>query len=519
MRNKNDLRRKLNIVKYISFIIICFWMFLLPLAAEAEEAVKEETMQLVILLDGSQSMRKVDGQYLIKDFILEIAAITPENCRIGAAVYQDELCFLLPPGSDYDEIEKNLKKIEYTGYGNAGEGLEQALALLQEGNGERKILLISDGEIMMRTEAQTTESVEAFAQAAEKAKEENITIDIVALGKSIEEGNTVYAAAGSTGGQIYELSDSSGLADFARRGFLEGQQRQKSHVGSMNGTDGELSVKLPDEKLEQAVIYLLGEQDNENLTINGKAAEISLQKGEKYTVIKMEKPEPGEVGIQMVSTKPMDINAYLTVEYELVLSALALEPGGIFKSFSGDIVRIPEITPEQPDWFFWGVIIVFVLAIAGLFLVYIRSKGRRPVRKKMIDERRMLPKENGMRGNDFCGKLVVYVIHDREEIDYPPESINLFARCNREVITLEWILDICNLPLQLKGAEKIMIRPGDDRSIVVKNNGRAAAMKGRELLIKGHAYHLYYQEKITFIFDEEDTEIEVHYKALKPNER
>ena len=91
MRNKNDLRRKLNIVKYISFIIICFWMFLLPLAAEAEEAVKEETMQLVILLDGSQSMRKVDGQYLIKDFILEIAAITPENCRIGAAVYQDEL--------------------------------------------------------------------------------------------------------------------------------------------------------------------------------------------------------------------------------------------------------------------------------------------------------------------------------------------------------------------------------------------------------------------------------------------
>ncbi|MDE5933270.1 MAG: VWA domain-containing protein, partial [Lachnospiraceae bacterium] len=165
MKNKNVLRRKLNIVKHISCIIICFWLFLFPLVAEAEEPVEEETMQLIILLDGSQSMLKVDRQYLIKDFILEIAAIAPENCRIGAAVYQDELCFLLPPGSDYDEIEENLKKIEYTGYGNAGDGLERALALLQDENGERKILLVSDGEIMMRTEAQTAESVEAFAQA------------------------------------------------------------------------------------------------------------------------------------------------------------------------------------------------------------------------------------------------------------------------------------------------------------------------------------------------------------------
>ena len=42
---------------------------------------------------------------------------------------------------------------------------------------------------------------------------------------------------------------------------------------------------------------------------------------------------------------------------------------------------------------------------------------------------------------------------------------------------------------------------------------------GRELLIKGHSYHLYYGEKVTFIFDREDTEIEVHYRDLKPDER
>ena len=87
------------------------------------------------------------------------------------------------------------------------------------------------------------------------------------------------------------------------------------------------------------------------------------------------------------------------------------------------------------------------------------------------------------------------------------------------MITLEWILDACNLPFDLKGAEKVVIRPGEDKSLLIKNSGRVTAMKGRELLEKGHIYHLYYHEKVTFIFDQEDTEIEVHYKDLKPNER
>lgn len=114
---------------------------------------------------------------------------------------------------------------------------------------------------------------------------------------------------------------------------------------------------------------------------------------------------------------------------------------------------------------------------------------------------------------------MVYVIRSRDGVDYPPESINLFARCNREVISLGWLLDECSLPLNLEGAEKIIIKPGEDRSLAVKNNSRAAALKGRELLQKGRFYHLYYHEKITFIFDQDGTEIEVHYKDLKPNER
>ncbi len=184
-------------------------------------------------------------------------------------------------------------------------------------------------------------------------------------------------------------------------------------------------------------------------------------------------------------------------------------------------IIVPEVEEPEPqiDWFFWCVILLFVTALLLLFFFAKRKKKKMPAGRKVIDISGTLPDESRMPKNDFCGKLQVYVIHNKEGIDYPPESINLFARCNREVITLEWLLDACNLPFDLKGAERIIIRPGEDKSLLIKNSGRVTAMKGRELLEKGHIYHLYYHEKVTFIFDQEDTEIEVHYKDLKPNER
>ena len=178
-----------------------------------------------------------------------------------------------------------------------------------------------------------------------------------------------------------------------------------------------------------------------------------------------------------------------------------------------------EEEPPEIDWFFWSVIGIFIAALLIILVMACRQKKKNAGKRKLIDESRTLPGEAVNRKSEFNGKLQIYVIHSKDEVDYPPESINLFARCSREMITLEWLLDVCNLPLNLRGAERIIIRPGDDRSLIIKNNSKASVLMGRELLMKGHAYHLYYGEKVTFIFDQEDTEIEVHYRDLKPNER
>ena len=444
----------------------------------------------------------------------------------------------------------------------------------------------------MDSEEKTEESMETYRQMVILAKNKAIEIDVLALGNYIKEGYTIYSTSEETNGQLYEMTDSERLNDYVEKYFFDEWGINESHIGKLNGTSGELEVKLPDCYMETAKILLLGKQQNENLTVNCEAEKLNVLKGKNYTLIELTKPGSEDVKIQTFTETAMDIDAYLITEYDFEIitghtyipeTQTAeiwmeitnrygknlldghLKDGGMkvyledkerayevidgkafieekyqsdgsanlqisFEDVAGNyygntsaeekiIVPVVEEEPEPIDWFFWSVIIVFIIAITLIFYVAARRKKIWGSRKRVIDESRVSVIEKGIHKTDFCGKIQIYVIHNKEEIDYPPASINLFARCNKEMITLEWLLDACNLPLDVKGAERIIIKPGEDKSLMIKNNSKATALKGRELLIKGHSYHLYYHEKVTFIFDIEDTEIEVHYKDLKPNER
>lgn len=560
--------------------------------AYAQEMLPDQTKEVVIVIDCSQSMKDADNQYKAAEFARELAAVLPCNYQIGLVAYQDEIILSLPVGSSYNEINDAVSQITYKGYGNAGAGVQKAIDLFDNLQADMQIIMISDGEIMMKTEEATKESVDLFDKSIEEAVEKGIVINVFALGSLLEEGETVYPAATATNGILYRLEDGEKLEDFADEYVLDEMGVKARPVGKIDGISGELQIKLPDCLMKRAKIILTGNQQNENLTVNCEADKLNILKGNCYTVLELENPISDEITIHMLSEEVMNVEAYVMAEYEFVSESAStydidlqqaaikiclknqegrnllsghLADGGLKVRINGEEsqyriekeeiilnkqtlqdevieielvfqdnfglyfgnnslhqeIIVPEVEEPEPqiDWFFWSIILLFVAALLLLLFFARRKKKQMPASRKIIDISGTLPDESRMPKSDFCGKLQIYVIHNKEGIDYPPESINLFARCNREVITLEWLLDACNLPFNLKGAEKIVIRPGADKSLLIKNSGRVTAMKGRELLEKGHIYHLYYHEKVTFIFDQEDTEIEVHYKDLKPNER
>lgn len=263
------------------------------------------------------------------------------------------------------------------------------------------------------------------------------------------------------------------------------------------------------------------------LYLDGEKADYTVSEGKAWVdkTYMQDNPDPAEVraesriGTQQAETQQTETQRKTqTARIEVRFA----DPDGNYYGMHSaqEEIFIPVQEEPETDWFFWSVITVFIIAVTALFCIsYVRRRKDRTVRRQMVDMGTAEPIEKAVPGSDFTGKIVVYVIRNKNEIDYPPESINLFARCRRESITLEWILDTCSLPLDLKGAEKILFKPGEDRSLVIKNNSKASVLIGRALLTRGQSYNLYYHEKVTFIFDQEDAEIEVHYKDLTPNER
>ena len=107
----------------------------------------------------------------------------------------------------------------------------------------------------------------------------------------------------------------------------------------------------------------------------------------------------------------------------------------------------------------------------------------------------------------------------RNEEDIPPQTYRLFGRAPGRIV-LKQILDTCNISCKQAESGNIVFCPGPDHSLVIQDQSEhCTVMRGAEILKKGKGYPIYYNEKITVTFYEEDMEIELHYKNLKPSEQ
>lgn len=204
--------------------------------------------------------------------------------------------------------------------------------------------------------------------------------------------------------------------------------------------------------------------------------------------------------------------------------------GDISTKLSVEVPIIEEEPKPQPDWFLIGVIVILILALVFLLIISKRKKKYQSTRYQG-DRRTSFPlAQTGTEPEerskyDYCGKISIYVLESTDGIEYPPVSLNLFASYHRQTITLGQILDTCKLALGIKDADKIIIKPGEGRSLLIKNNSKATAIKGRDVLLRAKQYEMHFHEKITFIFEDAEsignqvTELELHYKDLKINER
>jgi len=176
---------------------------------------------------------------------------------------------------------------------------------------------------------------------------------------------------------------------------------------------------------------------------------------------------------------------------------------------------IPE--PDyRPLWIILGVLAAALILILAL---WVKKKNTTVVYVAQPPASREPAKKMETKTCTYSGKFNIYVVRTADGRDVPPQTYQLFGR-NSGRMTLDQILSSCKIKLGKIGEDDIIIYPGPDHSVIIMDQSeRCTVLRGMEILKKGMGYPVFYNEKITITFEDESTEMEVHYKNLKPSER
>lgn len=181
-------------------------------------------------------------------------------------------------------------------------------------------------------------------------------------------------------------------------------------------------------------------------------------------------------------------------------------------------IELPPEPVEEVDYRPLLIILsVLLLILLFLFLFWRKKESATLVYVAGADRSKKERYET--RVCQYTGKFNLYVVQTKSGRDFAPQTILLFGRKSNR-ITLEWMLNSCSLKLGNLGAEDIAFYPGPDKAIIVMDQSEGCTvMRGMEILKKGMGYPVYYNEKLTITLEDGITELEIHYKNLKPSER
>ena len=237
-------------------------------------------------------------------------------------------------------------------------------------------------------------------------------------------------------------------------------------------------------------------KDSISVLINGKEASYRVENG--TAMVPYQTDETAKVNVEIAIQPSENVVHYIKTADTVELTVPVVE--------------------EEPDYtVLWIVIISLCAVVLLLSVLYERKKQKKNDGEtgSIIIEKSeppVLPKY------DFSGQLAVYLLKGEQEDDVAPCSIKLFGK-SRKSISFDWIKDRCGIDYKLSDADKIRFTGGKDHALCFKNSGYATIVKENQILKRERKYSLYYGEKILLIFNNGGTEIELHYKNMKPSER
>ena len=118
----------------------------------------------------------------------------------------------------------------------------------------------------------------------------------------------------------------------------------------------------------------------------------------------------------------------------------------------------------------------------------------------------------------YVGRLNIYITNTLSGHDFPPLTYNLFRIPGGKKLSLQEVLDSCEVDEPFEGADKISFQPAAGHCLLLTNESDCTLMQNREILMKGRSYQISLNSKVDITFEDERSEIALQYRDVKPSD-
>lgn len=584
--------------------LLCFLVLHIPLQAAAMGLHQTAAKAVVFLLDASNSMNGNDRNRIAMDSIAQLAYSLPSNYAVGFAAYNTDVVSAvgMTDSSGRDLVVEAANSVRYTGYTNAGAGLERAMELLSTSQAaEKTVVMFSDGEIIMGSDEATAESSSQFQSAVSQAEEQGIRIHVIGLGPNTENNaNTIFHASVQTGGVNYHAPRAEGIQRALDDILLDQLGVKKTTAAVVDGDGGmeELDITIPSANASSAKILFISDSSIRNLNAGFNAGNARQVSGAHYTMLELPRPTDerihvtfqGEAGSQVkvdviteyhvaviphvtyADTEPeeedathYDRIAQVTLAFcdaenpeRRVLTDSAFQ--GLSSPVTVDNVAIPaslehgtisfqipvvesgnqsisidlsgldtnlalaqpvslslEGAPALPKVDARPQIIIVTLGILALISIVAILLASRPRKVTPLQNTRPVQPSMASRYH-FSGRLNLYITNTWSGREFPPLTYNLFRIPDGKKLSLQEVLERCEVDEPFEGADKIFFQPAAGHCLLLTNESDCTLIQRREILMKGHSYQIGPNSKVDITFEDERSELALQYRDVRPSD-
>lgn len=514
-----------------------------------------ECREFVFVANTGQSMEKSDPFHKVADGITWAVATLNEDDEAGIITFGDAIKIERPLSKISDNPNATLN-FQYEGASNPGAALLKAVdMLIPKFNTERIIIFIGDDENFSDAAAKN------FQAALDQAKWNNIAVYIINLRYDGEHNN--YQSYTKTFPTPHEY-----FMTTLRKIFYNDFHAPYLNLFEDRLTSQNLKISLPIISEQNIELQLIS--DNAGTANLSNAKNIS---GRFVNIFDLNFPQNKEIDIEInyPPNTALTLDAVFKIKGSLQIDNLktaikitALDEQGrnIFedKFFNGKNIRLKindkifgakifdgSITVDLSNEgrnislqkvFFEDTGIIFegndtaelvlsqknflpyiLAALAILLILFLAWRKKNltasSVEKVSTQEKIIFPKFiEKQRSFSYSGKIIIYFIKSPSSEEISPREFNLF-RLNVEQINLTEILQSCGIEEKFNGSDNIIIS-SSKKGILVTNKSTCTIIKRNNLIEKGRPAELYYNDAISIITEDENFELTLIYKSLKP---